>query len=60
LPWIEAGIAADNAKIGGVPMMILQCLFYPWLVPVLRFEAREKKQIEVKFLLKLDYFIKSL
>jgi hypothetical protein len=48
LPWIEAGIAADNAKIGGVPMMILQCLCYPWLVPVLRLEAREKKQIEVK------------
>ena len=48
LPCIYAGIAADYAEQGTV-MAVLQCLFYPLLVPLMRYQVRNDEDIDVCF-----------
>ena len=47
-PWCHACLASQSSD-QGICMGILQCFFYPLLVPILRCQAREKKGIEVNF-----------
>lgn len=46
VPCVEAGIAADKAGYGSL-WAALQCLFYPLLVPVLRYQVRHEQRIDV-------------
>jgi hypothetical protein len=43
---VSAGIAANNAGQGTI-MAALQCLFYPVLIPVMRYQVRRERNIEV-------------
>ena len=45
-----AGQSADQ----GTVMSALQCFFYPCLVPLMRYQAREKRGINVRFLIMID------
>ena len=42
-------MAGQSAEQGTV-MSALQCFFYPCLVPLMRYQAREKRGISVRFL----------
>ena len=46
-PCIHAAMASDAAGLSTV-WSVLQCFFYPCLVPVMRNQVRESKSIEVK------------
>lgn len=46
VPCVEAGLAANNAG-QGMLWAGLQCFFYPLLVPILRYQVREERGIEV-------------
>ena len=48
-PCIHACMATQSAEQGTV-MGVLQCFFYPLLVPFLRCQAREKHGINVCYL----------
>ncbi len=45
-PCIHAWMAAKNAEQGTM-MGCLNCFIYPWLVPLMRNQAREKRGIDV-------------
>lgn len=45
-PCVEAGLAADRAG-QGTALAVLQCIFYPLLVPLMRYQARKDRDIEV-------------
>jgi hypothetical protein len=47
-------MAAKSAEQGTM-MGILNCFFYPWLVPIMRNQARIKRGIDVRFLLNIIY-----
>lgn len=46
VPCVEAGIAANNAGHGKL-WTVLQCLFFPLLAPIMRYQVREDEDIEV-------------
>jgi hypothetical protein len=45
-----AGESADQ----GTVLSAIQCFFYPALVPLMRYQAREKRGIDVRFLIMTD------
>ena len=45
VPCVEAGLAANNAGQGTV-MAVLQCFFYPLLVPLMRNQVRKERNID--------------
>ena len=46
-PCFHAYIAAQSAD-QSIGMALLQCFFYPALVPIMRCQTRRTRQIEVK------------
>jgi Cys-rich protein (TIGR01571 family) len=47
-PCIHAYMAAKSAEQGTI-MGALNCFFYPCLVPLMRYQAREKRGIDVRW-----------